>query len=153
MNNKYFIFVLVLTLTPFVGGQCQQLNNQCDYFYKKLKNIPHEKLTYNKGKHKSLLNRKEQEGCEVKFVTNDSLRADSELPVFMKTIKGTQLYKNGWRMNNKIFAEGPGSSLYGIEKGNKLCLIDYERPTYLKEPGKIVTSSKVVIIVQCQANQ
>lgn len=153
MRIQLYFLAFVLSLVP-ITASCQQQNDPCLYFYEKLKQVPHEELNHSTGKHKSLINLEEQEGCEVKFVTNDSLRTEKDkLPGFIQSIEGTELHQKGWRVNENYRTDGPGSGMYGIEKDDTLCLISYSRPTYLKEPGNIVSSSQVTIIVQCTSKK
>jgi len=122
----------------------------CGYFFRALKTVPHEKLTRNDGGLKSLWDGKKVSGCEVMFVTNDTLRSGRDTPDFFAT-EGTELYRLGWRMNNSLAADGPGSGIFGIENESVLCLVSHDQPAYLDEKiGKIIQSEALTITVQCR---
>lgn len=122
----------------------------CGYFFRALKTVPHEKLTRNDGGLESLWDGKKVSGCEVMFVTNDTLRSGRDMPDFFAT-EGTELYRLGWRMNNSLAADGPGSGIFGIENESVLCLVSHDQPAYLDEKTeKIIQSETLTITVQCR---
>ncbi len=122
----------------------------CGYFLQALKAVPHEKLTRIDGDIQSLWDRKKNSGCEVMFVTNDILRSGRDVPDFTAT-EGTKLYRLGWRMNNSLVADGPGSGIFGIENDSVLCLISHDQPAELDEKtGKIIQSETLTLTIQCR---
>ena len=148
-NAYFFILLLALLYSNSVYSQDLTALESCQIFYNQLKEIPHTKLTLDSVIYKSLLNLKREKGCQVKFVTTDSISANVEFPAFTKSIKGTKLYDQGWRYNDKYTADGAGTGLVGIENRGVLCLISYARPVSSLKPGKFEISDDITIIVQC----
>lgn len=121
----------------------------CGYFEDRLKGVPHESLTRNDGSFLSLWSNTEVSGCEIIFVTNEKLIAGHKIPDFAAT-DGTELYRIGWRINNSMAADGPGTSVYGIQNDSLLCLISYDQSSYLDESsGEIIQSESINMQVQC----
>ncbi len=121
----------------------------CGYFFHALKAVPHEKLMRRDGTIESLWDRKKSLGCEVVFVTNDTLRSGRDMPSFGPH-EGTELYRLGWRYNNSIAADGAGESIFGIENATILCLVSSEQPAYLDEKTeKTIQSETLTVTVQC----
>lgn len=124
--------------------------DSCGYFFRALKTVPHEKLTRNDGDLESLWDGKRVSGCEVMFVTNDALRSGRDMPDFFST-ESTELYRLGWRMNNSLAADGPGSGIFGIENESVLCLVSHDQPAYLDEKTeKIIQSETLTLTIQCR---
>jgi hypothetical protein len=122
----------------------------CGYFRQALKAVPHEKLTRIDGDIHSLWDGKKVSGCEVMFVTNDALRSGRDVPDFTAT-EGTKLYRLGWRTNNSLAADGPGSGIFGIENESVLCLVSHDQPAELDEKtGKITQSETLTLTIQCR---
>jgi hypothetical protein len=122
----------------------------CGYFRQALKAVPHEKLTRIDGDIHSLWDGKKVSGCEVMFVTNDALRSGRDMPDFFAT-ESTELYRLGWRMNNSLAADGPGSGIFGIENDSVLCLVSHNQPAALDEKtGKIIQSETLTLTIQCR---
>lgn len=116
--NKLIKFGLVI-LFVWQPAQGQSTDCPCRYFHKRLELIPNEELTLTRGTFTSLMYGEELEGCEVEFVTNDSLLKDvpkpDPIPSFLPH-ETASLYENGWRRNINYNAEGPGTRLFGIQK-------------------------------------
>lgn len=55
----------------------------------------------------------------------------------------------GWRMENSIGADGPGTTLFAIRKESSICLVSEMQPAYLGDNGEIVQSDVLQIVVQC----
>lgn len=146
----YFIFLFILNLFQVQG---QSTDCPCQYFYKRLKFIPNEELTLTKGTFNSLLYGEDHEGCEVKFVTNDSLLTNvpkpDPIPSFLPR-ETASLYENGWRRNINYDAEGPGTRLFVIQKEDTLCLVSYSQPATLLDNGKTSTAKDITVTIQCR---
>jgi len=129
--------------------------NSCQYFYAKLQEIPHTKLVQNSIIDESILYGKKKKGCEVEFVTNDSLISDIPNPAIPSFLPGqtASLYENGWRRDINYDAEAPGSRMFGIKKKDSLCLISQSQPATLVKSGKIVSSKKITVIIQCSKDK
>ena len=65
-------------------------------------------------------------------------------------LKGSEMYRKGWRMNNSFVADGPGTGVFGVEKESVLCLVRHEQPAYLDDYGNIIQSETLRITVQCR---
>jgi len=148
LRNLCLFGMIFLAMT----AQAQQSESICQYFYKRLSFIPNEKLAIRKGTFTSLLHGEKYEGCEVKLVTNDSLLSNvpkpDPIPSFLPR-ETASLYENGWRRNIKYDAEGPGSRMFGIQKGDSLCVISQSQPATLVKHGKIVQEKNITVTIQC----
>lgn len=149
MYIQDYILLAIWSFIPIITAQCQQPEAPCQYYYQQLEDIPHEKLEHYSGVITFSWDNKKYPGCEVIFVTNDSLRTDSyKLPRFKDGLDPV-LEEKGWHYNHNYTADGPGSMAYGIENADTLCFISYRKPATLVEPGKIVESPETTIMVQC----
>lgn len=147
---KYYKYLGIVLLCFFpLTVSCQQRNDACQYFYKELKKIPHLKLEIHKGVITFGWDKKEHTGCEISFISNDSLMTKGS-PLFRPDPDNNKyLYQQGWRSNKNYSADGPGTTLYGIEKNNLLCLISERQPAYIDDSGETVQQSKVTVTVEC----
>ena len=150
-----FLLIFLLALLYPISTDAQEVidKDTCQYFYDQLREIPHTKLVQNSVIEESVLYGEKKKGCEVEFVTNDSLSIDHDLPDFIFSFQTSELYDEGWRYNENYVADGPGTSLLGIQKEDTLCLISYAQPASLMEPEKIVTEKNITIEVQCSTQK
>ncbi len=152
MKPIFVFLTLLLSLgDPTVTAHAR--SDPCEYFFRSLKALPNEKLTRRSGEHESFFDGKEYIGCEVRFVTNIRLVPDRNVIPNFSAQESTDLYLEGWRMNNSYAADGPGSSSFGIEKGKTLCLIMDHQPAYLDEKEGIIQSETITIVVQCRSTR
>jgi len=124
-------------------------NDSCAYFFDALHAVPHESLSHRQGEFTSMWNGKLFQGCEVRFVTNEQLRAGTTVPTF-EAFPDTEPFHLGWRMVHSIGADGPGSGIFAVEKGGTLCLIRWSQPAHLAGPGEIVQSDTLDMTIQCR---
>jgi hypothetical protein len=123
----------------------------CSFFYDALKGVPHKTLVLSGGEHESVWDGTKYFGCEVKLVTNNALLSGYRAVPRFHATKETDMYRNGWRMNNSYIADGPGSGTFGIERGGILCIISRDQPAELDEKTREITQSETLtIIVQCR---
>jgi hypothetical protein len=123
--------------------------DSCAYFYGILQTVPHESLSRRHGTYESAWDGKPYQGCEVKFITTDALRAGKGIPTF-EAFPDSELYRLGWRIALSIGADGPGSGIFAVEKGPVLCVIRWAQPAYLADSGEIVQSDTLKMTIQCQ---
>jgi len=148
MKTHIFLLLLVLDFgLPAYAAADEQ--DACRHFFQVLKAVPHDKIIRSDGAHQSLWDRKKYTGCEVQFVTNDTLLSDRSVPDF-EAMRGTEMYRRGWRQIISIRADGPGTGIFGIEKESLLCLVRHDQPASLEDHGKIVQSETLTISVQCR---
>lgn len=122
----------------------------CGYFSQVLEAVPHEILTRHDGEIEFRWKREKSLGCEIVFVTNDTLLAGRDTPS-LEAQEGTELYRLGWRVNESMTVDGPGTGIFGIENAMILCLVSHNQPSYFDEQtGKIEVESQLVITVQCR---
>jgi len=152
------ITLRLVLLCSLAGGMSADLtsaevaspqNDSCSYFFDALHAVPHESLSHRQGEFTSTWNGKPFKGCEVRFVTNDELRAGKTVPTF-EAFPDSELYRLGWRMVHSIGADGPGSGIFAIEKDPVLCLIRWSQPAYLADSGKIIQSDTLEMTIQCR---
>lgn len=124
----------------------------CGYFLRTLKTVPNEKLIRKDGNIQSLSDEKMFVGCEIKFVTNNTLLAGlaGKSPDF-NAYEGTELYRLGWRNDNSVGGDGPGTSLSAIESYAVRCLVASDQPAELNEDtGEIIQSETLELTIQCR---
>ncbi|MDH3256725.1 MAG: hypothetical protein OEM27_03835 [Nitrospinota bacterium] len=148
MKARIFLLQLVL-IVGFPAYAAAGKQDACEYFFLALKAVPHDIISRSEGAHQSLWDRKQYDGCEVQFVTDDTLLAGSRVPDF-DALQGSEMYRRGWRVNNSIGADGPGTGIFGIEKKSVLCLVRHDQPAYLDDDGTFVQSETLSITVQCR---
>lgn len=126
-----------------------ELAKPCKYFHESLERVPHVVLSVASGRFVSEWDQEEYIGCQVDFETNDSLRTDVRLPDF-DALEGSEMNRLGWRPSYGILADGPGSGIFGIEKGPTLCIIRWAQPAHIDDDGEIVSSDTFNMRVQCR---
>jgi len=148
-NCTKFIFTLIFILLPSLGLASDSLREACDFFYKRLEPIPHYSLEVREGKLKSLSTGADFFGCEAAFKSNVKLMKDSTYLPSFEAEEGSELYKEGWRIDEKYRADGPGSGSYGIVKGKMACVIHWDQFSYVDDNGEIQVSDEINMTVQC----
>ena len=146
MIKKYLIFIglIILNWNPVHGD-----DSACRLFYDKLSKLPHTKLTVNTNGFVSFWDGKQINGCEVAFETDESMVSGKvvhqKFEAFIKL--------KGWSFNEKLIADGPGSSIVGIENDGNRCLINWSQHSWIDEKtGKIKQSYQIRIVVQCSSD-
>jgi hypothetical protein len=147
---KSNIIWLLLAFLPDLALSASEKQDACEYFFQALKDIPHTALSRSEGEHTFLWDGKTKySGCEIRFVTNNTLLFGRQVPAFYATPE-TDLFRLGWGMNHSMVADGPGSGIFGIEKGSVLCLISRSQPAYLDEKtNEIVQDDTLRLHIQC----
>ncbi|MBT8478897.1 MAG: hypothetical protein KJO06_08275 [Gemmatimonadetes bacterium] len=121
----------------------------CPYFQSRLESVPHVALSAASGRFVSDWDQEQHVGCQVDFETNDSLREGASVPHF-DAIEGSEMHGLGWRQSYGIGADGPGSGIFGIEKGSTLCIIRWAQPAHIDDDGEIVSSDTFNMRIQCR---
>lgn len=148
MKTHIFPLLLVLIVGLPVHATAEK-QDACEHFFLALKAVPHNTITHSDGAHQSLWDRKKYAGCEVRFVTHDTLLSGRKVPDF-DALEGSEMYRRGWRVNNSIGTDGPGTGILGIENKSVLCIVRHDQPAYLEDHGKIIQSETLTITVQCR---
>lgn len=153
MNGLRLVLFFSLIGWLFAGAASADAStnkpDSCAYFFETLHAVPHESLSHRQGEFTSTWDGKPFQGCEVKFVTNDTLHTGTPMPTF-EAFPDTEPFHLGWRMVHSIGADGPGSGIFAVEKGATLCLIRWSQPAYLANPGEIVQSATLDMTIQCR---
>jgi hypothetical protein len=123
-------------------------DSMCEPFHEALAGIPNVALSVRTGSFRSVWDDAEHEGCEIRFETTDSLSAGRTVPDF-QPVEGSDLYAAGWRQTEGMLADGPGSSIYGIERDTVACVIHWDQPAGIDDDGEFFQSDTLDIIVQC----
>jgi len=143
-------FTILLVLTASIPAHADSGPHEaCQRFWAKLSAVPHEKLTRADGALKSLWNLERINGCELQLITNDALLPGPKVPQF-EALEGTDMHREGWRMNNSFVADGPGTGIFAIEKDQTFCLVRHDQPAHLDDAGEIVQSETLTLTVQCR---
>lgn len=123
----------------------------CESFHAALEAVPHDTLVRTAGDIEWIWDREPVRGCQVRFVTRDSLVAGHGVPAF-DALEGSEMHRRGWRMSDGIGADGPGSSIFGIERDSVRCLVWWDQPAYIDDDGEFVQSETLTITIQCREN-
>jgi hypothetical protein len=123
-------------------------DSACSYFYTKLSELPHIKLTQTNNGFKSLWKGKWTHGCEIIFKSHGSIvSGDKVYETFQSFIKTP-----GWIIDNKLSADGPGSSSVTIERDKNKCAILWSQHAWIDEnTGEHMQSSDIEMIIQCSS--
>ena len=121
-------------------------DSPCSYFYPKLSELPHIELTQTNNGFKSLMDGKWTNGCEIIFKSHESIvSGDKVYNTFQSFINAP-----GWVIDNKLSADGPGSSSVTIEKNKNWCTILWSQHAWIDEKtGEHKQSSNIEMIIQC----
>ena len=142
--NKIFLLFLIFIFLNFNPAVAD--DSACSYFYPKLSELPHIKLTKKNNGFKSLWDGKLTHGCEIVFKSHDSIVSGD------KVHNTFQLFINspGWTINNSLSADGPGSSSIVIESDKSKCTILWSQHSFIDEnTGEQKQSSDIEMIIQC----
>ena len=153
--KKHLLSCLLAFLAFAPDCAASERYDSCHQFFSALKAVPHEKLTRADGEFESLDDGRKHIGCEVTLVTNDALLSGAKTVPNFDAAEGTDLYRDGWRRNLSYDADGPGTSMHGIERGDDLCLISCAQPASIEEPtidgqGIFFQSETITVIIQCR---
>jgi len=140
----WLLIMLLLPATALAG----EINHNCAPFYQALLQLPHEDLQSSDGPFTSEWSRHCVEGCLLVMITNQSLLGDQSL-ADLSGEPGTPLYDEGWRSNPAYTADGPGTSLVGLEKDGALCLVFTSQPSFVGDTGKIIQDDAIKVLVEC----
>ncbi len=144
------LLLAVIFFSLFSGRAlaASDVQEACKAFYKELKAAPHYKLALNTGILQSVSTGEKFRGCEVVFKSDEKLMAQLELPSF-EAPEGSKLWRDGWRIDEKYRADGPGSGTYGIVKDGVLCRISWDQYSFVNDAGEIEQSEEINMTVQC----
>ena len=142
--NKIFpsiITLLIVNINPVFSD-----NSACPYFYSKLSELPHIKLIQNNNGFKSLMDGKWTPGCEISFKSHASVvSGDKVYDTFQSFINSP-----GWAIDNKLSADGPGSSSVTIQNDKNKCTLLWSQHAWIDEKtGEHKQSSDIEMIMQC----
>jgi hypothetical protein len=121
----------------------------CQYFYEALEVVPHDILVASSGDLLWMWHEQPYTGCQVRFVTNDSIRAGYEVPEF-DALEGSEMYRLGWRFMDSVGADGPGSGIFGIERDSVQCLVRWEQSAWIDDEGEFQQSDVLEMTIQCR---
>lgn len=146
-----FLFPFLLSWAPLSGASPApaRQNEACAWFRDRLDSVPHEMLRVESGALESLYTGEEiRGGCQVRFRTRP--RPDGAGILDLTAAEGSDLYRMGWRMDETVAADGPGTSLFGILRDGLSCLIYEAQPAFLDDAGEVVQSEILEITIQCR---
>ena len=142
------ILSLILVLLQLIVNLSSAFANDsaCSYFYSKLSELPHIKLTKSKNGFKSLWDGRWAHGCEILFKSHESIiSGDDVYETFQSFINAPD-----WIIDNNLSADGPGSSSVSIEKDKSKCTIHWSQHAWIdEESGEQRQSKNIEMIIQC----
>ena len=118
----------------------------CAYFHKKLSDLPHLDLYVSAEAFNSIWDGRRTDGCEVVLETHTSL-----LPSEDGRRQFEQLLKApGWKLNELLVADGPGSSSAALEYRNERCSLHWSQNAWVEDrTHETRDGDEIRIIVQC----
>ncbi len=143
----FFLFSCLLLTTPLFAEPAERA---CDTFVQALEPLPHESLFQRSGPFNSTWFKTGAFGCEMVMVTSEQRLAGQPLPD-LTAAPGTLLYRQGWRIQPTYIADGPGTGVIGMEKGQTLCLVYTEQFAWIDDAGHHQQSDEIRIRVECLA--
>ena len=121
-------------------------DSNCRQYYAKLSELPHAKLVLSRVGFISLWDGKQSDGCEVAFETDESMVSGDVVFSKFQSFTHTQ----GWSVNEKLIADGPGSTTVAIENAGKMCLMYWSQHSWIDEEiSDIEQSDQIRIVIQC----
>jgi hypothetical protein len=144
--NKILPLILVLLIINLNLAFAD--DSPCSYFFPKLSELPHIKLSQNNDGFKSLANDKWTHGCEIVYESHESIvSGDKVYGTFQSFIN-----RPGWTIDNNLSADGPGSSSIGIENEKGKCIILWSQHAWIDDKtGEHRQSSDIEMIIQCSS--
>ena len=142
--NNILPFFFILMIVNFNIALAD--DSACSYFFSKLSELPHIKLTKNINGFKSLWDGKWTHGCEIVFESHKSIVSGDEVyNTFQAFINAP-----GWTIDNNLSADGPGSSSIGIENEKNKCTILWSQHAWLDEQSNEIKQSRnIEMMIQC----
>lgn len=136
--------VLLLTALGSVHASAQSPG--CGYFHSRLADLPGLDLVLNTGPFNSIWDGKRTDGCEVVFESHTSV-----LPGEDARRKFEELVRSpGWKLNEMLSADGPGSSTVAVEKRGERCALHWSRHAWIEAASTEDRQSEDIrILVQC----
>jgi hypothetical protein len=143
MNKIFLLFPIIIFLNVNLALAD---DSACSYFYPRLSKLPNIRLTQNNNGFKSLWDGKWTLGCEVVFKSHDSIvSGDKVYDTFQSLINSP-----GWVIDNKLSADGPGSSSVMIERDKNKCAILWSQHVWVDDKtGEHRQSRDIEMIIQC----
>ncbi|MFC1881862.1 hypothetical protein ACFL2S_10255 [Thermodesulfobacteriota bacterium] len=147
-NAMRKILSLILVLLQLIVNLSSAFadDSACSYFYSKLSELPHIKLTKSNNGFKSLWDGKWAHGCEIIFKSHESIISGDKVYETFQSLINTPY----WIIDNNLSADGPGSSSVSIEKDKSKCTIHWSQHAWIdEESGEQRQSSDIEMIIQC----
>ena len=135
-------FLFLISIAVIVNAD----DSICIQFHQKLSELPYDQLNLNTKEFVSLFDGKPLDGCEVVFQTNELIVSGDKVHDLYNEL----INSDGWTKNHDYAADGPGSSLIGIENDGYRCLINWSQHSWLDDKtNEIRQSDKIRMVVQC----
>ncbi len=143
MINKSILLIGLIILN---WNSVQGDDSACRLFYSKLSKLPHNELTVNTNGFVSSWDGKQRDGCEVIFEADESMVTGEVVRQKFNSFKSLQ----GWSINEKYIADGPGSSTVGIEDDQNICILNWSQHSWIDETiNEIKQSDQIRMTIQC----
>ena len=132
-------------LLVFICPICIASESPCLRFYDELSKQPYSNLELDSDGFVSIWDGKSMNGCEITFETNESLVSGS----IVRQKFDSFINRQGWSINPKLMADGPGSSTVGIEDDQNRCIISWSQHAWIDENSDHQQTNEIMLIVQC----
>lgn len=124
--------------------------DHCTDFYDTLSEVPHSLLEQSsQGTFISVLDGRSKAGCSIRFETTEALLVDGALPD-LRAAPGSTLAAIGWSVDPSTEADGPGSSIHALTRGDVQCVVSWAQPSFVDDDGEFVVSETITVVIQCE---
>jgi hypothetical protein len=65
-------------------------------------------------------------------------------------MEDSETYRLGWRFTEGVGADGPGTSIFGIQRGSIECVVRWDQPAWIDDQGEHQQSDVLTVIIQCR---
>lgn len=152
MSETFSVGATLLALTAGGWGLLGsgKAADHCTDFFDILSEVPHSILEQSsQGTFISVLDGESKAGCSIRFETTEALLAEGALPD-LRAAPGSALAATGWSVDPSMGADGPGSSIHALTRGDVQCVVSWAQPSFIDDDGEFVVSETITVVIQCE---
>jgi hypothetical protein len=140
------ILAAALLLAAVGHAPASAQSRGCSYFQSRLADLPGLDLVLNTGAFNSIWDGKRTDGCEVVFESHTSVLSEEDARRKFDEL----ITSPGWKVNEMLSADGPGSATVALEKRGERCALHWSRHAWIEAAThQDRRSEDIRILVQC----
>lgn len=140
------ILAAALLLAAVGHAPASAQSRGCSYFQSRLADLPGLDLVLNTGAFNSIWDGKRTDGCEVVFESHTSVLSEEDARRKFDEL----ITSPGWKVNEMLSADGPGSATVALEKRGERCALHWSRHAWIEAATHQDRQSEDIrILVQC----